>query len=237
MPSARPVDRNRLLRASAVWLCLVAAIAILTRYDVAVAAWVRRFPDLAKHGAVDAARLLGESWAILGAIVVAIILAERRRPARDRRAGVIIAHWLLALYLGFNVAQAGKITIVRERPYATFERFPGNTPPVGSSWLGVELDLRRKATLESFPSGHSTTAFAGAATLAWFYPRLRVALFALAAACAASRVVQFAHWPSDCLAGSAIGWASAWGSLRIRALTTPRRWFRRRPGPPQAQGV
>ena len=43
----------------------------------------------------------------------------------------------------------------------------------------------------------------------YFVPRLRFALLALAALIAASRVIVGAHYPSDVIAGVAIGWLSA----------------------------
>ena len=57
----------------------------------------------------------------------------------------------------------------------------------------------------SFPSGHSTTAFAVAVTLGSFYPEIRVPLLILAANVAISRVIVGMHFLSDVLAGSAIG--------------------------------
>jgi membrane-associated phospholipid phosphatase len=63
---------------------------------------------------------------------------------------------------------------------------------------------------DSFPSGHSGAAFAFAAVLARFYPRLRWVFWVLAAGCAVSRSLDAVHWPSDCLAGATIGYAAGW---------------------------
>jgi membrane-associated phospholipid phosphatase len=61
---------------------------------------------------------------------------------------------------------------------------------------------------ESFPSGHTSAAFAMATVLATQYPRYRVPLYALAAAVAASRVLQNRHFPSDVFVGAGIGIAA-----------------------------
>ena len=66
-----------------------------------------------------------------------------------------------------------------------------------------------RSTYASFPSGHSTTAFAAAVALAYFLPRWRIPLLILAAAIAVSRVMVGAHYPSDVIAGAFLGTLSA----------------------------
>ena len=57
----------------------------------------------------------------------------------------------------------------------------------------------------AMPSGHSTTAFALAAGLAIFYPRLRRLWYGVAVVLAASRVAVGAHYLSDVVAGAMLG--------------------------------
>ncbi len=60
---------------------------------------------------------------------------------------------------------------------------------------------------QSFPSGHSVTAFVSAASF-WCYLRgglARVAAVLMGAAVAASRTLVGVHWPVDVLTGAAIG--------------------------------
>jgi len=57
----------------------------------------------------------------------------------------------------------------------------------------------------SFPSGHSTTAFAVAICLGSFYPEIRMPLLLLAANVAASRVIVGMHFLSDVVVGSGMG--------------------------------
>jgi undecaprenyl-diphosphatase len=57
----------------------------------------------------------------------------------------------------------------------------------------------------SFPSGHSTTAFAVAISLGCFYPEILPVLLGLAVNVAVSRVVIGMHYLSDVVVGSGMG--------------------------------
>ena len=57
----------------------------------------------------------------------------------------------------------------------------------------------------SFPSGHAATSFACATVLGLAAPRARIPLYVLAAAVAFSRVYVGVHYPTDALAGAALG--------------------------------
>ena len=77
-------------------------------------------------------------------------------------------------------------------------------------------------TSDSFPSGHSATAFAAATVLALALRsgRVTAALFVLAAAVGYSRLYVGVHFPLDVLAGAALGvvtGAATWAIAR-RAL-------------------
>ncbi len=68
---------------------------------------------------------------------------------------------------------------------------------------------------ESFPSSHSANAVAMSAVLAMHYPAAAPTFWTLAIACAGLRYVLDAHWPSDVLAGVALGYLSAWVAVRF----------------------
>lgn len=69
------------------------------------------------------------------------------------------------------------------------------------------------------PSGHSASAFAGAVVLAFLVPRAAPYLIALASVMAFSRIYVGVHWPSDVVAGAALGTAVA-----LAAILAVRRW-------------
>jgi membrane-associated phospholipid phosphatase len=62
----------------------------------------------------------------------------------------------------------------------------------------------------AWPSGHATLAFATAAVLTYLSPRGRWLFLVLAAGCAAARVVMQAHFWSDAIFGSVLGWTLGW---------------------------
>jgi diacylglycerol kinase family enzyme/membrane-associated phospholipid phosphatase len=85
--------------------------------------------------------------------------------------------------------------------------------------------LPRAPRTTSFPSGHAASAAAFATGVALELPRLAVPVIVLAAAVSASRVVTGVHYPSDVLAGFAIGAGVGAATLH---------WWPRRPPVPAA---
>jgi undecaprenyl-diphosphatase len=82
----------------------------------------------------------------------------------------------------------------------------------------VDHPLVPEPTTSSFPSGHSATSFACAATLAPFVPgHARPVLYLLAAAIAYSRVYVGVHYPLDVLGGAALGLLVAIALRRLPA--------------------
>ena len=69
----------------------------------------------------------------------------------------------------------------------------------------------------SFPSGHSTTAFAVAMSVGSFYPEIMPVLIVLAANVAISRVIVGMHFLSDVLAGAGMGALLGYIAFRFAA--------------------
>ncbi len=138
----------------------------------------------ASERAVARFSALGEHaavWLAIGAGGAAL-----DRPRRERWRGAMRA---VAATYALNTAL--KFVVRRRRP-----ELDGLEPLVATP------------TKLSFPSAHASTAFAGALA----YSRLGVArgpLYALACALALSRLYLGVHYPSDVLAGAALGSAVA----------------------------
>jgi len=111
-----------------------------------------------------------------------------------------------SLVINTAITQGLKFAINRERPVTTY---PGEVYPY------------RFDKSASFPSGHTSTAFATATTLTLEFKKWYVAVpaYAWAAGVGYSRIYLGEHYPTDVIAGAAVGAGSAvlshWLSKKI----------------------
>lgn len=111
------------------------------------------------------------------------------------------------------ITLAMKYSIRRQRPYA---QIPG-------SYTDLSGSLHSNPNL-SFPSGHTSIAFAAATSMTLSIPKWYVAvpIFAWAGAVGYSRIHLGVHYPTDVLVGAAIGAGSAFLSHHLN-----QRFFRK----------
>jgi len=125
---------------------------------------------------MSAATEFGDWYALGGSAVVFYVSG---RPELRSTAAVAACSWAGAMATLVGV----RAVVKRPRP---------NEPDRG--WL-----------YSAFPSGHATGYFAMATVYAVKFPKLAPTLGVLGAAVALSRVYLGYHWPSDVLAGAALG--------------------------------
>jgi membrane-associated phospholipid phosphatase len=114
------------------------------------------------------------------------------------------AHRAIALIAG--VSAASLLALILKRTLGRVR--PGREN--AGRFLGPSL--KHANARESFPSSHSACAVALSALLATWYPPAAPTFWALAIGCAGLRYILDAHWPSDVLAGVALGYAVASGT-------------------------
>jgi len=211
------------LRWLLLWGAAAAVMVLLLRYDALLMRWRYLVVGAEPRGLFK--QFLGsvrEFGQMMAAVVAICIVATC-----DRRRATIIAALLLAELIcsvGFN---AGKLTIMRYRPYAAVDAFStGDNPDKpailarmrpGDSWSGWE-PMNKSSRPQSFPSGHSAAAFVLAGTRAAVSPRVAWRRGTRAVCCALSRYLDAVHWLSDCFAGGLIGYTSAWLAMRIQGI-------------------
>ena len=128
--------------------------------------------------ALGAAGEWGAVWAMTGLAAAALDPGGRRRWAVAAGVGPVA--------IGVNFAI--KVAVGRQRPLIE------EHPP-----------LARAPTKLSFPSAHATSSLAAATALSRVAPAGRPVLYGLAAAICLSRPYLGMHYPSDVLAGAALG--------------------------------
>ncbi|MGO4437249.1 lipid A 1-phosphatase LpxE [Rhizobium sp. RAF56] len=167
------------------------------RLDPSIHFFGRMLTDVGQSGWLIAvsAFLLFEGWA----------RARLTQPARCRCRAVQISriggYLLLTIALSGIAANLLKRAIGRARP----EHFDDLGSFAFSPFSG-------HASFASFPSGHATTIGAFFAALAFLFPRHRFVFAASALWLGATRVMVGAHYPSDVVAGLALG---SWFSFMV----------------------
>ncbi|MCB9866555.1 MAG: phosphatase PAP2 family protein [Phycisphaerales bacterium] len=200
------------------WWRLVMALAIgaiaffaLEMVDVPIGRWCARAVHIEDGSAFE--QIVGgfRNFAQVLTLVVVIVLVALFDTRRKR---IIIA--LLVAQAGAKVTyEVAKHTIARDRPYVVTARVDDEAggAPV-DTWRGVRMGNSSR-DYQSFPSGHTAAAFVMAGVLVWYYPRAAVMFWVLAVGCGVTRVLQLAHWPSDCAVGAALGYV--WAQIGLRA--------------------
>jgi membrane-associated phospholipid phosphatase len=186
--------------AEARWVPVLLALAAslsLVSIDGPAARWsIDESPLKVFKSVLHACEVFGQG---AGAGLIALSIAILDPPHRPALPGVFAGSWGVGL-----VANTAKLFVARWRPRIWIERTSnGNILDTFVDWFPFG---RGGSAEQSFPSAHTATAVGLALVLSALYPRGRWYFLTLAALCGLQRVTVHAHFPSDVLAGAAVGW-------------------------------
>ena len=169
------------------FLVVLIAIAIAFVIDKPVGQWAIGNPIKFKSD-INLEMLMLMQWgqwtcSVLVIIAVALLDKQGRKKAIALAVGCLCA--VAMCYLIKGLCGRARPWVLTQGKYGFFG------PAYGFS----------SATYQSFPSAHTSGAFALAAGLSWFYPRGRALFYGLALDVAFQRVIRHDHYPSDVIAG------------------------------------
>lgn len=189
------------------FLAGTAALAPLDRYIAGQLQNPRSQESRFLRGTATGFRLLGHPGALVAAGGAWAIGRLADRPGLAD----VGLHAGTALVVGEGVTYLGKILVGRARPY-----LDATDPHDFGLLRGTSYDY------QSFPSGHTTAAFAVAAALTseagerrphdqWW---IGTALYSAATLTGLSRMYNNEHWASDIVAAAAVGTFAGWKTVR-----------------------
>lgn len=162
-------------------------------FDLSVFQWVQTIHGGFLDKLMVIITTLGENGIIFIAIALALLCTKKYR-----KAGVAIIAALLVMEVGNNLIL--KTIFARPRPFNL-------DPTVYSWWHEVYKfpDLVSRPTSYSFPSGHTSSAFAAGIALLWYDRKFGIPLTIFAAVMGFSRIYVEVHYCTDVLFGALVG--------------------------------
>lgn len=110
---------------------------------------------------------------------------------------------------GAAIESVLKFVSGRQRPYFTDSTKVQASPTFHGPLYKTPRDPNGKRTNSSFPSGHTTVAFAAATVFAMEYqnrPLVPILAYSAATMIGLSRITENKHWATDVLTGAAVGY-------------------------------
>ena len=152
-------------------------------------------------------RTWGDWPPIMGFALLGVLIAKWRGNSRWSR---ILLTAMIASTLAGALANTSRLTTGRTRPRESPKYEQGFYGP----WKDGQL-LIGKAAFNSFPSGHTATAFGFAAVIVFASPAWGVVAVAGACAVAWSSIVIGAHHPSDVVVSIFLSFGVGWFVWRV----------------------
>ncbi|MGC8540599.1 MAG: phosphatase PAP2 family protein [Phycisphaerae bacterium] len=201
------------------FLVVIIAIAVAFVVDKPIGQWALGNPIKFKSD-INLEMIMLMQWgqwtcSVLVIIAVALLDKQGRKKAIALAVGCICA--VAMCYLIKGLCGRARPWVLTQGKYGFFG------PAYGFA----------SAAYQSFPSAHTSGAFALTAGLSWFYPRGRALFYGLALDVAFQRVIRHDHYPSDVIAGALLAvtivrsvLACSWPGRLIAAMPAPwQKWI------------
>jgi undecaprenyl-diphosphatase len=192
-----------------------AVVVTMALFDAWAAEHARRLPYTLLVAANRLTDLGKAGWFLWPIGLVLVALAVSQAPSAPRFAQQVLSAW--AVRLGFVFLAIGLPGLFD----TVIKRLIGRSRPFVDGldvWAYHPLSWHPK--FASFPSGHTTTAFAALVAIGAILPQARALLWIYAVLIGLSRIVITAHYASDVIAGAIVG---AGGALLVRQWFAARR--------------
>jgi len=157
-------------------------------------------------------------WVLLPSLAVfllAFLALRLTRPGFLRR-----VFWETAMVSSFVFVGVGVPGLMTNLLKRLFGR--GRPPEFEESGAFAFQHFLNDWTFQSFPSGHAATAMATAFVVGFMAPRFFRLILIIALATGLSRIVVGMHYPTDIIAGFAVGML---GAYAMRNVYAGRRWL------------
>lgn len=151
--------------------------------DLQIDIWLQSIHNPVFDAIGQLLNILGEKGFIFILIAVIMIINKKTRTA-----GIVL---FVALALTGLCTEVLKELVERPRPFVAYP--------------SIEPLYHEDSLYSSFPSGHTSMAFAFATIIAIFYKKWTYIVFGFAILMAFSRMYGFVHYPTDVIAGAMVG--------------------------------
>lgn len=165
-------------------------------FDLSVFEWIQGIQNEFLSAIMVFITTLGNAGAIF--IVLALVLLFTKKY---RKAGLAVAVALIVMLLCNDLFL--KEFFARPRPFNLFDTDPEKYAEWGTRYIFPELV--HKPSSYSFPSGHTSSAFAAAIALLWHNRKFGIPVTIFAALMGFSRIYVEVHYCTDVIAGVVSG--------------------------------
>lgn len=172
---------------------------VFLNFDLSVFEWIQSIQSGILNAIMVVITTLGDEGIIFIAMALVLMCTKKYR-----KAGVTILLALGVMMVCNNLVL--KELIARERPFNLYELDPVKYADWGGETARYFFpNLVHQPSSYSFPSGHTSSAFAAAIAVLWYDRKIGIPTTIFAALMGFSRIYVEVHYCTDVIAGAIVG--------------------------------